>query len=242
MKHFNRVLNFALSLSSAAAICIGCSQPKVTENGISAEDFCEGKGLGLNNQFAMEMLGEANQMAYEGLHRQAIKTLTKALQIDKTFGCAYFNRAQSHLKLEEFDLAIRDYSSALRIQPRLADAYTGRGLVYLRSGDLENSIKDSTQAITINRNNAFAWGNRAAAKSLQKDHKGAINDYSEALELLPNRANFLVERGAEYLMIGEVLLACIDLERASKLEEDPKKRLAVLETLDSLCSSFWRRD
>ena len=242
MKRFNRVLNGSLFLSCAAAICIGCSQPKAPQNQTSVESICVGKGLGMNSQLAFEKFKEANRMAYEGLHRQAIKKLTKALQIDKTFGCAYFNRAQSHIELEQFDLAISDYSSALSIQPRLADAYTGRGLVYLRSGDLESSIKDSTQAISIDRNNAFAWANRAAAKSLQKDHKGAINDYSEALELLPNRAKFLVERGAEYLMIGEVLLACVDLERASKIEEDPKKRLAVLETLDSLCSSFWRRD
>jgi len=242
MKRFNRVLNSTLFLSGAASICIGCSLPKAPKNPISVESICVGKGLGMNSQMAFENLKEANRMAYEGLHSQAIKKLTTALQIDKTFGCAYFNRAQSHLELEEFDLAISDYSSALIIQPRLADAYTGRGLAYLRSGDLENSIKDSTHAIIIDRNNAFAWGNRAAAKSLQKDHKGAINDYSEALELLPNRAKSLVERGLEYFRIGEVAKACVDLERASKLEEDPKKKPAIIETLNSLCTSFRGRD
>ena len=238
MERFKRVLNVSLFLSGAAAICIGCSQPKAAENGVSAEDLCEGKGLGLNSQLAMEMLGEANQMAYEGLHKQAVETLSKALQIDKTFGCAYFNRAQSHLKMEEFDLAVGDYSSALSIQPRLADAYTGRGLAHLRSGDLENSIKDSTQAIAIDRNIAFAWSNRAAAKSLQKDHKGAINDYSEAISLLPSNAKFLVNRGIEYLSTGEPRSACFDLERAGNLEEDPRKKRIIQETRKALCSSI----
>lgn len=224
-------------LICTAIVCCSCSRAKGPKAQISVDNICAGKGLGVSSQLAFDDLKEANQMAYEGLHSQAIKKLSEAIKIDPTFGCAYFNRAQSYLMTEQFNRATGDYTMALTIQPRLADAYIGRGLANLRSGKLASAIKDSSYAISIDSQKAYAWSNRAAAKSKQKDHKGAISDYSQALELLPNTAKFLVNRGIEYFRTGEQVSACEDLERAVSLEKDPGKKRTAQETQKALCAS-----
>ena len=224
------------AIASAVILsCIGCTQEIADKTRTNLESLCRGKGLGKYDINAARSLNQANQLALEDRHEDAIDKLSDAIESDPTFGCAYYNRAQSYLAIGNLKEAVTDYTSSLNIQPKLADAHIGRGLAYLRDGRLSEAIKDNTDAISIDSSQGYAWSNRAAAREKKKEYKAAIKDYSKALEILPNTPSILIRRGITYSSIGDISSGCKDLRKALELESNPAKKVTLEETIDSLC-------
>jgi tetratricopeptide (TPR) repeat protein len=65
---------------------------------------------------------------------------------------AFYNRAQAHENMEDYDRAIADYNEAIRLNPNDADALLYRGLDKQRKGDKAGAEADIAAAKLINQN------------------------------------------------------------------------------------------
>jgi len=73
-------------------------------------------------------------------YQEAIKHLTKAIELDSKYFEAYYLRIQCYLPLNELKKAILDVDSAVALKPERHDLYMNKGIALLRLGD-KNSAK-----------------------------------------------------------------------------------------------------
>ncbi len=72
--------------------------------------------------------------ALQGHFEAAIADYSTAIRLNPGHCRAYYNRAFSHDRLQQFHAAIADYSKALEIEPGNATAYHNRGSLFERMG------------------------------------------------------------------------------------------------------------
>lgn len=70
----------------------------------------------------------------QGRFEAAITDYTTAIALNPTHCRAYYNRAFSHDRLNQYDEAVADYTRALAIEPGNATALHNRGSLYERIG------------------------------------------------------------------------------------------------------------
>jgi len=100
-------------------------------------------------------------LLYLGQNDEAIKFLTKAVDLDHDFVWAYYNRGVAqHLK-GNFTAAIEDYNETLKRRPTSALAYNNLALAKRESGDLTGADIDVAKAISLDSHYAPAYFNRA---------------------------------------------------------------------------------
>ncbi|CCG23493.1 Ppt1 serine/threonine phosphatase [Candida orthopsilosis Co 90-125] len=80
---------------------------------------------------AIKVKDEGNQYLKEHKFEEAIKSYTKAIELDPTNAVFYSNRAQVHIKMENYGLAIQDCDSALAVNPNFLKAYYRKGVAQM---------------------------------------------------------------------------------------------------------------
>ena len=70
----------------------------------------------------------------------------KVLELDPTFSCAWFNRANMLCVQKDFSTALTNYTKAIEIDNDFAEAYFNRGLTYLFIGETEKGTADLSRA------------------------------------------------------------------------------------------------
>jgi tetratricopeptide (TPR) repeat protein len=99
---------------------------------------------------------------------------TQAIDINRQYADAYFNRGTIFETKGAYDLAIADF--IIQIKPQDADAYLNRGLAYRAKEEIDNAIVDYSKAIDLNPRYANALLNRGIAYQSKGDHDRAITD------------------------------------------------------------------
>ena len=201
------------------------------------EEICPLKLVGSGNQNAYEEFRNANKSARNNNYEKAISELTRSLDADPNFGCAYFNRANSKVELGLYQQAIDDYTRTIVFDQGFADAYIGRGLAYLRRGDYKSAIDDQTTAIKLDERAALAWSNRAYARLQEGSLSEARNDFSQAIQLMPEEPKYLFQRAEVSIKLKQRGLACEDYRKAYTLESGTKNKKTLLKRIDINCGS-----
>ena len=75
-------------------------------------------------------------------YEQAIPLFSKAIQTDKDWLPAYYNRAICYANTKQYPEALKDFNYILANCPAQAEAYFNRGIVYENLGLYSNAIKD----------------------------------------------------------------------------------------------------
>jgi len=91
---------------------------------------------------------------------EAILYYSKAVDIDQNYTDAIVNRAYTYLKVELYDLAVKDFSISIKLEPLNEKLLLDRGLIYINH--LDNTIKakdDFEKLIQINPKNNDAYYN-----------------------------------------------------------------------------------
>jgi len=147
----------------------------------------------------------------------AIKSYTKAIELNPNYADTYYNRGNSYKNLKKDDLAIKDYTKAIELNPNRDEAYNNRGVLYthLKKDDL--AIKDYKKAIQINPKNTNAYCNCGNFYTKSKDYSSAIKDFNKAIELNPNYADAYFGRGYSYNKIKNYELSIKDYKKAIEL-------------------------
>lgn len=85
----------------------------------------------------------------------AIKSFSKAIEIDPRFVYAYYDRASVKASLRNYQDAILDYNIAINLDPEFAEAYFNRGICRLLMGDKDKGIVDMRKAGEMGMVNAY---------------------------------------------------------------------------------------
>lgn len=79
-------------------------------------------------------------------YQMVVNDYSKALQLDPDFAYAWFNKATTKIKINDFKGAIEDYSMALSCNPKLSEVYYNRGLLLIILHDNTNACRDLSKA------------------------------------------------------------------------------------------------
>lgn len=82
----------------------------------------------MSSQEALKRKDEGNQLLKEHKYQEAIDSYTKAIELDASNPIFYSNRAQVHIKMENYGLAIADCDAALQVDPDFSKAYYRKGV------------------------------------------------------------------------------------------------------------------
>jgi len=113
----------------------------------------------------------------------AIKSYTKAIEINPHDADTYFYRGNSYYELKNYSLAIKDYTKAIELNPNYAATYYNRGLSYMNLKKDDLAIKSYTKAIELNPNDSNGYINRGVSYYKLKKYDLAIKNYTKAIEL-----------------------------------------------------------
>jgi tetratricopeptide (TPR) repeat protein len=75
-------------------------------------------------------------------YQLAVEGYTKAIELNPTNAIYYWNRAFSHIKLEEYGSAVEDATHAIDLDPNYVKGYYRRGDSFLALGKFKLALKD----------------------------------------------------------------------------------------------------
>ena len=149
----------------------------------------------------------------------AIKYLTKAINLNPNNVFYIDSRAELRFDLKDYKGAIEDYSKAIELEP-LAYYYTARGNAKYNLNDFRSSIEDYTNAIKLEPKDESLYYDRGWSKYKLKDFKGAIADYTKSILLNQNYGISYLGRGYSKIAIKDKAGACKDFIKAGELGVD----------------------
>lgn len=132
---------------------------------------------------------------------EKINLYSKAIDAKPDLANAYYNRAITYQKIEEYDKAINDYSKYIELKPGVADAYFGRGGAFYGKKEYDRAINDYNKFIELKPGVADAYFARGTAFHSKKEYAKAIEDYRKTLELMPGH-----EKARSYMTMLEKYL------------------------------------
>ncbi len=116
--------------------------------------------------------------------------LSAAIDVSPDTSNYFFWRADTRVRLAQYDGAIADYTRALDLSPGDRPSRVGRGVALLWEGAWQQSIDDLTYAIdhspTPDRWTAWAYRGRGLAHAGLNERSEAIADYRAYLSLVPD--------------------------------------------------------
>ena len=136
----------------------------------------------------------------------AIDDLSSYLQLDSTSALAYWQRAVSQSKLNEFQASqglnidmkranvLGDLTEAIKRNGQNAYLYYNRGNLHVQRKDYSRAIDDYSRAISLDERLAEAWYNRGLARIDAKHTAEGIADLSKAGELGLYTAYSIIKR------------------------------------------------
>jgi len=152
---------------------------------------------------------------------KAINDYTKALNTyrtdNKTKDYLYNRRAQSYLRIGEYEKAINDIDQATSISPNYYQ-YITRGDANRLAGRYKLAIVDFSKSIELEPNNSFAYYRRGWCKEFDRDFDNALNDYNSAIEIEPDISTYYLNRAILTEKIYGFEKAKPDYEKVIQLE------------------------
>jgi Flp pilus assembly protein TadD len=108
---------------------------------------------------ADEWKEKGNLLFKSGNYSTAIDCYTSSIEAEPTC-VAYANRAMAHLKLNNYDFAIKDCTAALKLDENYVKAWLRRGAAQRELGFLESAIRDFEEALRLEPGNKSAMDDR----------------------------------------------------------------------------------
>jgi tetratricopeptide (TPR) repeat protein len=205
------------ALSKLGKITIDYAKNQLIING-NQEVYATQKGTALD----YFLLG--NESFTQGKFSVAIEYYSKAIEIDRNYSRAYYNRGTALSKLKDHNGAIGDYNKAIELNRDYADAYYNRGNSKKALSDYQGAITDYTKVIELDSNEIKAYFNRGNSFESLEKYDLAIEDYSKYIELDSNDKSAYLNRGNSFFSLDKYDLAIKDYSKT--IEIDKKNLLA----------------
>lgn len=85
---------------------------------------------------------KGNQFYSLGDNEQAIECYARAIKLNPADPLNYSNRAMANLKIENYELVVKDATKAIKLDPESIKAYHRRGKAHLAMDLVEKAILD----------------------------------------------------------------------------------------------------
>ena len=195
--------------------------------------------LNLNEIKANELdqiLNIGREKLSESDYKGALKEFNKIIKNYPKIWQAFHNRGLSKFKLGDLKGALEDFTKAIELNDNSwAESYLQRAYINGATGNYDDSISDFTKAIEKGLDKYSeeqAYYLRGLAKSILEDFKGSISDFSKVIKLNPNNFEAYNERGSNQELIGNIISAKDDYQKALQIKPFNESSLNFLENLD----------
>ncbi len=118
----------------------------------------------------------------------AIADYTEALEYDRYFLDALWERGEIYRRDDNFDLAIADYDQIIEINPEYVHAYIRKADIYCHKENWDEAIAVYTELVGSNPQFAEGFGLRSYAYEMVRKYDEAIIDCTRAIQLDPENA------------------------------------------------------
>jgi|GEM_PF-6058001 len=152
----------------------------------------------------------------------AIAHFTSAIELDAEYDRAYYYRAVSYYRLENFDAAIDDYTWIIEngSYSLVYDTLVNRGRAYRSLGNYDAAFVDFDEAVELDPDEAYAYRARSYAYGQLEQFEQALIEVERAIELNPYDPEFYNGRGRYHYNLGNLDLALADYNYAIELDSD----------------------
>jgi tetratricopeptide (TPR) repeat protein len=146
--------------------------------------------------------GVAERMV--GDYGSAIKSFTKAIELNPDLGDAYFRRGICLHMIGEDRMAISDFQTAANLNP-FDDPRSNmwEGFTYAKLGEYYEALRAYGNAIAASDRYTPAYVNRGLAYMALGEHEKAIRDFNDAIRLEPTKADYYFKRGVAFEQLGD---------------------------------------
>jgi len=153
-----------------------------------------------------------------GRHRDALKLLTRAVEIDPGLYPAQLALGTCHYLTGKYAEAIACYTTAIALSPDVSWGYQFRGLGELRQMNYTKAHADFTKAAELAPDYIETYLQRAIAEQNLRDYTAAIRDIDRALELGAPKGRAISMRARIRELSGQKSEAKRDLDEVMKVE------------------------
>ncbi|WP_372365593.1 tetratricopeptide repeat protein [Candidatus Uabimicrobium sp. HlEnr_7] len=153
----------------------------------------------------------------------AVKSYSKAIEINSENLSAYSNRGIAYGKQKKYSLAIADFSIILKRDNNQVLTYMDRGYVYEKSGKYELAIKDYSEVIKKSPREIFGYISRGTLYGKIQQYKKAISDFEKILQIVPYHPMALYSRGIAYHGQKQYSRAIADFNQVLLIRPDYKQ-------------------
>ena len=143
----------------------------------------------------------------------ALKSYTRAVELDMNHDGAFFNKGNLHKRLGQREEALKSYNAAIFVQPYDPYYLNNRGDLLLNIKSVSFALQDFEQAIELDPSIAYFYDNRGNAfKELNRNDEAALS-FKRSLVIEPENALTYNNFGSLFLErdIWDKALACFEM-------------------------------
>jgi tetratricopeptide (TPR) repeat protein len=115
--------------------------------------------------------------------KEALHELNLAIEAHPENAEAYFWRARTFIRLEQYDKAIADLKTVVNLKPRYSPAYDNLGWLFVRRNDYDESLSNLNKSIELKPDNGWAHYMRGRVFFNKGDFQKAVENAETACKL-----------------------------------------------------------
>jgi tetratricopeptide (TPR) repeat protein len=132
---------------------------------------------------AEDLIRQGQQQMSKGQPRDAMRTLSKAIELDPTNSIAYMARSRARDSSGRFEEALDDATKYIELEPTDEYGYLNRARIYLSLEKPEKALDDANKAIEMKPDEPDGYYRRADVYSALNKDAEAKADEKKADEL-----------------------------------------------------------
>lgn len=168
----------------------------------------------------------AYSQAYQDKTKEALKSINKAIKLQKRKPLLYQKRALFKISLSKYNSAIKDCDKAISLDDKNDASYEIRGDAYARMDKFDNAIKNYYQALDLNPENSDALFNLGYCYIKTDSLDKALALFDELINKYENKvpasklALLYNNRADVFLKMKNLDRAIADIQKAIELDND----------------------
>jgi len=144
-----------------------------------------------------------------------ILAFTSCNSDDKELAKKKFKQATTAFTSKDLKKSLDLFNQAIELNPDLYNAYLNRGNCLQLMEKHSLALKDFNTYISKSKNGKYlmnAYYASGVSNHYLNQNTDAISNYSEAIKIQPNFSEAIFNRSKEYLIIGDTIRSCSDLQ------------------------------
>lgn len=173
-----------------------------------------------NVQDIKSLIKQGFALRSRGNYKSALEKFDQAIAQAPDNIHAFVYRAQTHIQLKAYELAIKDFRTVLQLDPTHVGAWHGQGVAKAELKLYPSAIDSFDCAIACDPNNDKVWYNRGRALLKLAQHERALESFDRTVELKADRYHAWYSRALAQGALEYIQPAIESLERVTTLKQN----------------------